>query len=228
MRSLHFGNKTQQAGMFLYDPVILIHKYTQAMLTPLSWQIPEKALILGLGAGSIAKFLLHHYKDLELTAVDLRPEVVKLGHEYFDLDKENNRFKIHYQAADNFIDKNCNSGDKYDLILIDLFLTKKDQDINVDISSFVNKLPDLLNHDGHVCINLIGNEPRLYPAFESIRNVFDNRLYITPVDNSNTILIAGKQTPPPLLNKDDDIDYTALEKKLKLPLRHYLSNMKKA
>ena len=64
MRSLHFGNKTQQTGMFLYNPVILIHKYTQAMLTPLAWQVPEKALMLGLGAGSIAKFLLHYYQHL--------------------------------------------------------------------------------------------------------------------------------------------------------------------
>lgn len=32
IRGLHFGNKTQQIGMFLYNPIVLIHKYTQAML----------------------------------------------------------------------------------------------------------------------------------------------------------------------------------------------------
>jgi len=228
MRSLHFGNKTQQTAMFLYDPIILIHKYTQAMLTPLSWQTPDNVLILGLGAGSIAKFLLHHYRHLELTAIDLRPAVVKLGQEYFSLNEEGDRFKIHYQSADDFITKTANPGHKYDLILIDLFLTRKDQDINVDIGSFVNQLPELLKPHGHVCINLIGNEPWLYPAIESIRNAFDNYLYMTPVDNSNTILLAGNTTPPPLLNMDNDIDLTSLEKKLNLPFRHYLSNMKKA
>lgn len=225
MRSLHFGNKTQQTAMFLYNPIILIHKYTQAMLTPLCWQTPEKALILGLGAGSIAKFLLHHFRQMELTAVDLRPDVVKLGQEYFDLDKENDRFKIHYQDAKQFILDMQSSQINYDLILIDLFLTQKDQDINVDISNVVDCLPDLLNPNGHVCINLIGNEPWRYPAFEAIRNTFANQLYLTSVENSNTILIAGNATPPPLLNPDHNIDFTTLEKKLNLPFRHYLSNM---
>ena len=228
MRSLHFGNKTQQTAMFLHDPIILIHKYTQAMLTPLCWQTPDNVLILGLGAGSIAKFLLHHYQYLELTAVDLRPEVVKLGQEYFSLNAEDERFKIHYQSADDFINKNVNPVHKYDLILIDLFLTRKDQDINVDISNFAERLPALLNPHGHVCINLIGNEPWRYSAIESIKIAFDNRLFITPVDNSNTILIAGKTTPPPLLNDDHNIDFTTLEKKLNLPFRQYISKMTRA
>lgn len=225
MRSLHFGNKTQQTAMFLYDPIVLIHKYTQAMLTPLSWLTPDKALMLGLGAGSIAKFLLHHFKQLELTAVDLRPEVVKLGQKYFDLDEENDRFKIHYRDAEQFIIDVQSSNINYDLILIDLFLTRKDQDINVDISQYVDLLPDLLSHHGHVCVNLIGNEPWRYPAFESFSKAFDNRCYITSVDSSNTILIAGNTTPPPLVNNNHDVDFTALEKKYNLPFRHYISKM---
>ena len=45
LRSLHFGNATQQTGMFLYNPNILIHKYTQAMLTSLCWHIPKNILL---------------------------------------------------------------------------------------------------------------------------------------------------------------------------------------
>ena len=227
MRSLHFGNKTQQTGMFLYNPVILIHKYTQAMLTPLAWQTPEKALMLGLGAGSIAKFLLHYYQHLQLTAVDLRPEVVKLGQEYFGLDQENDRFRIHYQDAAQFVSEQPMSNANYDLILIDLFLTHKDQDINVDISAFVDQLPRLLSATGFVCINLIGTAPTNYPAMDALRNAFDNHLYCIGVDQSNTIVLAGSTEPERLLNSNHFRDFTSLEKKLNLPLRHYTSNIRK-
>ncbi|MFW2372983.1 MAG: methyltransferase [Gammaproteobacteria bacterium] len=224
MRSLHFGNKTQQTGMLLYNPIILIHKYTQAMLTSLSYQTPEKVLILGLGAGSIAKFFLHHYHKLELSAVDLRPEVVRLGQEYFNLSRENDRFNIYYQNAEEFINTQSNSK-KYDLILIDLFLTRKDQDINVNISPFVDKLPNLLSPTGQVYINLIGTEPNNYPALEAIRSAFNNNLYAITVDKSNTILLAGNTDPKILLDSNHGIDFTSLKKKLKIPLRHYTSNL---
>ena len=83
IRSMHFGNRTQQSGMFLYNHVVLIHKYTQAMLTPLCWKKPENTLILGLGGGSLAKYLLHFYPDIKIDAVDLRTEVVKASQQYF-------------------------------------------------------------------------------------------------------------------------------------------------
>ena len=40
--------------MFFYNPNLLVHKYTQAMLTPLCWRLPENVLVLGVGGGSMS------------------------------------------------------------------------------------------------------------------------------------------------------------------------------
>ena len=85
IRSLHFGNATQQSGMYLYNPVTLLHPYTQAMLSCTALQAPERVLILGVGGGSMIKFLLHHFHQVEIDAVELRQAVVDTAHDYFDL-----------------------------------------------------------------------------------------------------------------------------------------------
>jgi len=216
IRGLHFGNKTQQTGMFLYDPVVLIHKYTQAMLTPLCWQDPGQTLILGLGAGSLAKYLLHFYPDIHIDAVDLRPKVIDIAQEYFSLPVQNERFNIHFSSADEFINSHLKS--RYNFILIDLFLTANGKDITVDISDSIDQLAQILTPDGYLCINIIGSEYLAYSALEKLRQTFAYNIHVIPVELSNVILIASHKTA--------DIDglkpdFTSMEKRLGLPLRQY-------
>lgn len=223
IRGLHFGNKTQQTGMFLYNSVILIHKYTQAMLTVLSWQEPKKTLILGLGAGSMAKYLLRFYPDMHLDGVDLRPEVVKVAQDYFDLPEQNERFNIYFLSAQDFIKNHSDS--KYDLILIDLFLTKKGKDITVDISDCIDQLNQMLTAEGCLCINLIGSEYLGYSGLDELRRVFSHNIYTIPVELTNIILISSHSMLPV---NGARIDFASMEKRLGLPLRQYFNQMGKA
>ena len=109
--------------------------------------------------------------------------------------------------------------------MIDLYLTRKNQDITVDISDFIEQIPQLLTNKGNFCINLIGDEPYLYPAFNLIKNAFDE-LYSVAIDNKNCILIAGSIRFD-IAENMSAIDYLALEKRLKIPIRHYLEKMDK-
>jgi spermidine synthase len=223
IRGLHFGNKTQQSGMFLYNPIVLIHKYTQAMLTPLCWQVPKQTLILGLGAGSIAKYLLHFFPDIHIDAIDLRPEVVNIAHEYFSLPEQNEQFKIHFTSASDFI--NAHSNSKYDFILIDLFLTSDEKDITVDISENIEQLGQLLTSDGYLCINIIGSEYLNYSGLEKLREVFLYNIYVIPVELSNVILIASHNTIP---TNDASIDFTTMETRFGLPFLQHFNQMTQA
>ena len=221
IRGLHFGNKTQQSGMFLYNSVILINKYTQAMLTTLIWKSPEKSLILGLGAGSIAKYLLHFFPDIHIDAVDLRPEVIKIAHEYFNLPKPDNNFNIHYSSAEDYLDKDIES--KYDLILIDLFLTFKAKDISVDINDNIEKLAKILSHDGYLCINVLGSNYMNYTGLNQLKNIFNMNIYAIPVESSNVIIIASHNT---ININESDIDFTTIEKRMGLQFRSYFNKLK--
>ena len=222
-RSLHFGNRTQQSGMFLFNPVFLIHKYTQAMLTPLCWESPDKVLILGLGAGSIAKFLLHYFKETVVDAVELRPAVVDLAEKYFSLPPENQRFRIFKQAATDFLE-NTRETESYDLIILDLFVTVKEQDINVNVSSHFTYIKDILSHNGCLCINLLGNDFRQFTPLNDLLELFENNIYFVPVDSSNVILFALKQ---PLPVVDEETVFHGLEKRLQLPFRQYYNKIER-
>lgn len=219
LRSLHFGNKTQQASMFLYNPVLLMHKYTQAMLTSLGWRSPDKVLVLGVGGGSIPKFLLHYYPSIEIDAVELRPEVVRIASEYFSL-YEDKRLSIHHGLAQDFLNSTSHESN-YDLILVDLFLTTNEKDISVDISEQFIQLDKLLSTEGTLCMNVIGNNIEQFSGLNQMRRVFGDRLYAMAVDKSNIVLLATNSEIP----AEEDIDFTSLEKKLGLPLRQYYDKL---
>ena len=220
LRSLHFGNATQQTGMFLYNTDILIHKYTQAMLLPLCWHTPKNILVLGLGAGAIPKYLLHFLKDIHIDAVELRPEVAQVAKECFNLPLSHQKLHVTYSPAEEFLEAtSCNN--KYDLIIVDLFLTDKKGDITVDIGSQAKTLNKLLTNNGCMSLNIIGSEYLNYSGLNAFQEVFRSGLYMIPVEKSNVILLATNT----LLPQENQIDFTALEKKYGLPFRQYFNKI---
>lgn len=219
LRSLHFGNKTQQAAMFLYNPVLLMHKYTQAMLTSLCWKTPEKVLVLGVGGGSIPKYLLHYFPTIDIDAVELRPVVTRIAHEYFSLYKDE-RLHIQHDRAERFLN-NTQHDSQYDLIIVDLFLTTREKDISVDISEQFAQLDKLLTSDGILCMNVIGNNIASFHGLHEVRRVFGERLYSMAVDKSNIVLLVSNGEIP----LEDNIDFTAREKRLDLPFRQYYDKL---
>ena len=220
MRSLHFGNRTQQATMFLHHPHVLVHKYTQAMLTPLCWAVPRRVLMLGVGGGSLAKYLLHFFDDLSIDAVELRPEVVRIAQEFFSLPKASSRLDLHYVGAEAFL-RGADLSSRYDLILVDIFLTRKDRDVIVGLGEALEPLAKLLSPDGSMTMNVIGQRPDANPQFEHLQQLFADRLYMMPVDNSNVVLLACNADIP----EYEDIDFTRYEKKYGLPFRQYFNKM---
>jgi len=220
LRSLHFGNATQQTGMFLYNPTILIHKYTQAMLTPLCWNTTENVLVFGLGAGAIPKYLLHFLNNCHVDAVELRPIVAQIAEEYFSLQLSHPKLNIYYSPAEEFLETTPSTR-KYDLIIVDLFLTNKKKDITVDIGSQIRSLKSLLTNNGCISLNIIGSEYLNYSALNSLQEEFKSGLFMIPVEKSNIILLATNN----LLPQENQINFTALEKKYGLPFRQYFNKI---
>ena len=68
VRSLHFGSEWIQGSMRIRRPFALELAYTREMMaclllrTEQAW--PRRALLIGLGAGSLAKFIYRHLPQL--------------------------------------------------------------------------------------------------------------------------------------------------------------------
>lgn len=116
-RLLAFGHGDEQSACLKSEPELLLFEYTQAMLLGLLLAPPHKVLCLGLGAGSLVNALFRHFKGINLTAVELRPEVVKLAKRYFYLPSHKD-LQIHISEASAFI---IRDNSHYDLIFCDLY-----------------------------------------------------------------------------------------------------------
>jgi len=121
-RSLHFGSEPKQSSMLLRDPNYLALAYTRAMSTALLFtETTHRFLLIGLGGGSLAKFLLHHFADCHIDAVEYREAVSEVAHNHFSLPHDE-RLRIHIDDGGHFI-RTADTGEfgHYDAIFVDAF-----------------------------------------------------------------------------------------------------------
>jgi len=228
IRSLHFGNKTQQSAMLLHNPYILIHKYAQAMVLPLCWVKPRRVLVLGLGCASIVKYLYNYYQNLQIDAVELRSNVIEIAKEYFLMPDCDKRFQIYNESAfdglNNTNKKPVDETDKYDLIIVDMFLTSKaGKDITIDVSVAIENIVNLLTENGVVAFNQLGQNVYSYSAFDSLLSIYlIHQLYSIDIDSTNTILLASKATIPETIT---DETFRYFEKNTSSPYKYYFENL---
>lgn len=193
-RSLHFGTDARQSSMLLRDPYQLSLSYTRAMCAALLFcEEPRRVLLLGLGGGSLAKFLLHYYPQCHIDAVEFRPEVHQIAHRYFAL-PEGPRLHVIYDDAGRFVRQHPIDQAGYDLILIDAFLDKGIAH-SVCGSSFFAACHDLLTAEGVLSMNLWSDDRVQANDFiEDMGLSFEQQALRLPVEGkANVIGIATRQ-----------------------------------
>lgn len=197
-RALHFGNKTQQSISLLCNPYFLIHKYAQAMILPLCWLQAKRVLVLGLGAGSIVKYLYNYHPELIIDAVEMRPTVTDIAIEYFLLPRPDERFTIYNDTAENWL--NTNSNDNYDLIIVDVFLTTKSgTNITVDLSTSISQINNKLSKTGVATFNQLGNIVNTYPGFKNLIDVFNSNIGCIDIESTSSIILCSPTKLPEML-----------------------------
>ncbi len=90
----------------------------------------QSVLILGFGAGSVAKVISKKWPKAKITGVEIDPVVIKIAKEYFGVGKIPN-LKIINQSAEGFIKKTKIT---YDLTLVDCYQGYKIPSIFEDIN----------------------------------------------------------------------------------------------
>ncbi|MBT4287677.1 MAG: fused MFS/spermidine synthase [Deltaproteobacteria bacterium] len=189
IRSLHFGSRPKQSSLDLLHPNRLYLEYSKHMMTALMFKPnPQSCMVLGLGGGSISRFLFHHYPDIDLTSVELRQKVINIAHRFFDL-PESGSFKIKNNSAENFVETNLKA--KYDLIFTDIFNQHGMAKTLLSIQ-FMKGLKRKLNKNGVLAINLWLRPEKLFDQIITIMNTyFSKRIILVPIlHRTNCIVIA--------------------------------------
>ena len=148
-RELRFGNLIVQSAYSTLQPDCLLLRYTRQMLAAIAL-VPqlENVLHIGLGGGSVANFLYHHFSNIQQTAIEINPLVIEAAYAHFGLPNDS-RLKV--LGVDVTESINVLSG-PYDLIFLDAF-DHSGASSCFDSTSLLLRLQDLLKTEGW----LIGN-----------------------------------------------------------------------
>jgi len=173
VRSLYFGDGIVQSCINLDRPSDLLMDCCQAMLTPLVFMDrPESVLLIGLGGGTMANFLLRHLPFCTVDAVEVSPEVIRLAHDYFQVPREDKRLSIFQDDGREFVRKREASGRRYDLILLDAFDDGGPASVLME-KDFFTFCRRLLKKNGMCSINLWTRPRDNFSAiYEMIGDVF--------------------------------------------------------
>jgi spermidine synthase len=196
VRYLHFGSSWVQGAMRICRPWSLELDYTREMMACLllrsdaSW--PRSALLVGLGAGSLTKFLYRHRPAARLTVVEIEPQVLATARHFFKLPEPDRRLCIVIDDAARYVP---GGNATFDLILVDGFDAAARAGA-LDTLPFYQACRARLADDGIMAVNLFGRSRGFRASVERIRAAFDGRALVFPsCDAGNAICFAATGEP---------------------------------
>lgn len=196
VRYLHFSSHWIQGAMRVARPWALELEYTREMMAALllrpdpDW--PRSALLIGLGAGSLTKFLYRYRPQSYLTVVEIDPEVVDIARLYFKLPAQDERLNILLDDGAEFI---ARTRQHFDLIMVDGF-DEKGRPGMLDTLPFYLNCKARLSDAGLLVTNLLTKRRSARPSLERLATAFDERVLAFPSCSSgNVIAFAATGTP---------------------------------
>lgn len=189
-RNLYLDGDTLQSSMLLTEPNKLDLEYSQAMMCALLFQpAPKKVLLVGLGGGSLVKFLLEFCPEARIDVAEINPEVVKVAQQYFLLPR-NECLLITIASGEVVVADRLAAGDRYDLLLLDAFDDNGPARALLD-EQFLCRCQALLATGGVFAMNLwnrpVDNFPAIYDTLATLFGKGTQKLLLTQA-NTNAIV----------------------------------------
>ncbi len=151
-RFLIFAGNIVQSSMSIKKPERLTLSYTRYMMAALlANTCPEKVLIVGLGAGSLLRFINYHFPDCLIDGIDNAADIINLSRKYFYL-PDKPEIAIHCCDGYDFL-AGLPDEHRYDLILVDAFKAQgmSTTGISIRIFRFMPWTPDAeRNNQSHL------------------------------------------------------------------------------
>ena len=190
IRYLHFSMDWIQGAMRIQRPNTLELAYTREMMAGLllrepPW--PREALLIGLGAGSMAKFIYHKLPETRVTVLEIDPQVELVARLHFKLPDDPSRLRVIIGDGAEYM---LEDGRKFDAIFVDGF-DKSGRAGVLDTLPFYQACRSRLSENGLLAVNLLGRQRGFAASKERIAQAFDGRSLVFPsCDSGNTIAFA--------------------------------------
>ncbi len=192
VRSLHIGSDTVQSSMRIAKPFDLELAYTRSMMGFMLFNAkPQRVLMVGLGGGSLAKFIYRQLPWAALQVVEISPRVVAIARQYFQVPADDARFSIIIGDGAEFAARDDNA---VDLMVVDGY----------DAESHVEELSDKafyqgcrkrLGPGGILVVNLWGGDRKFNETLQRIENEFPATACLPAEKPGNVIAFAFRDAP---------------------------------
>lgn len=195
IRYLHFGTEWVQGAMWVSKPAELVLEYTAQMMAWLLFLAPPRQQavgLLGLGAGSLARFCLKHTHST-LRVVEWNPLVTSACEMYFKLPRPH-RMLIEHLDAGAWVAE-AHNREACEVLMVDLYDGEAAGPVR-DSLAFYQQCHSVLGEVGVLTINLFGAHASFEKNIRRLSEAFGGRLLSLPqIDAGNQVVLAFKGPP---------------------------------
>lgn len=188
VRTLRLGSCAIQSAMRVSRPWDLELAYTRAMMGFLMFNdAPEDVLMIGLGGGSLAKFMRKHLPETRVTAVEIDPRVIAAARGQFALPPDDATLSVIEADGAHYVKRHPGSAD---VILLDGF-DAGNQVAELATQPFYKACRKVLKPGGILVVNLWGRDAEFAEYFARLSRAFDEQVGWISVQHKTNIIVMG-------------------------------------
>jgi spermidine synthase len=222
VRSLHVGGEAIQSSMRLGDPFALALDYTRCMMAFLLFHPePRRALMIGLGGGSLPKFFLKYLKKTTVRVIELDQRIVATARAHFALPQDGERFAVEIGDGAEALAPEC-----CDVLVVDAYHDEAHVP-ELAATEFYDAAFLALEPRGALVVNFMDDDPRLGQYLRRLEAAFGGAVVsMRALYDQNIAAFALKGLPPRLEWEELRRRAGRLEARLGLPFTRYLRRLR--
>jgi len=222
VRHLHVGGEAIQSAMRLEEPYALELDYTRCMMAFLLFHPrPRRALMIGLGGGSLAKFFHRRLAGLRTHVVEYDERVIATARALFHVPADDARLRIeHGDGVDALAPECC------DLLVVDGFEDEATPSALVS-QAFFDAAWCALEESGAFVMNIMDDDKDFDRHLQRLEHAFGGAVLAFPSLRDPNVVVLGLKGAPAA------VEWTvlraradALEKKYGLPFPRMVERMR--
>ena len=225
LRLMHLGDDAIQSRMRLDRPDELSLAYTRAMLGGLMFMPRARDfLMIGLGGGSLAKFIHRRLPRARVTAVEINAQVLIAARTMFGVPRDGKRFTA--LLGDGAKVVRTLEPASYDIVLLDAYCGGR-QVPAITRRAFYERVRGVLRPGGVLVVNCIADQPELRGYLDNLCRAFGGRVCAvpTPPDDNLVVFALGPSVEVPTIEslRPRALDWQA---RLSLPFRRWMRDLR--
>lgn len=188
VRSLHIGSDTVQSAMRVKSPHDLELAYTRSMMAFLLFvPEPRHVLMLGLGGGSVAKFIHHRMPHVNIQAIEINPRVVAIARQSFNVPENGTSFEVIVADGAEFVTR---AEVATDVLMIDGYGAEAHAE-ELASPAFYRACSERLRAGGVLVVNLWGGDKQFHVLVQRIQKAFPAGTLCLPATRPGNVIVFG-------------------------------------